>query len=50
MYGLGNLERNQTGETISCLAFDKAGKYLSVGDYDGRVVVFTYSETLDDKG
>lgn len=47
VYGLGNLDRNLNGEIISTLTFDKSGKYLSVGDHDGRIVIFTFNDTAE---
>jgi hypothetical protein len=31
-------------DRISAMTFDKEGGFLSVGDHDGRVVIFTYVE------
>lgn len=46
MQGLGNKKSAYTSEEdrISALTFDHSGQYLSVGDHDGRVIIFKFKE------
>ncbi len=49
MQGLGNTTSAFTSEEdrISALTFDQSGHYLSVGDHDGRVIIFKFKESDD---
>lgn len=44
------MEDRIENDRISAMTFDKEGKFLSVGDHDGRVVVFSFVEpSMEDK-
>lgn len=47
--GLGDTDTENTseGDTISTISFDKMGKYLSLGDIGGRIIVFAFKEEGD---
>lgn len=47
--GLGdtNADNISEGDTISTITFDKMGKYLSLGDTGGRIIVFAFKEEGD---
>lgn len=40
-HGLGNLQSKSEEDHISAMTFDKQGKYLSVGDHEGRICIFS---------
>jgi hypothetical protein len=48
MTSLGEKDSSQIlqGDILSALAFDTTGKYLSIGDYGGRCIIF--SENIDE--
>jgi hypothetical protein len=48
MTSLGEKDSTQIlqGDILSALAFDTTGKYLSIGDYGGRCIIF--SEVIDE--
>lgn len=48
MTSLGEQDSTQIlqGDILSALAFDTTGKFLSIGDYGGRCIIF--SEGLDE--
>ena len=47
--GLGDVDTDNVseGDTISTLSFDKMGRYLSLGDIGGRIIVFAFKEEGD---
>ena len=44
------MEKAQDQDMISCLSFDKTGKYLSLGDRAGRLIIFEENEQGKHKG
>ena len=45
-----SMEKAQDQDMISCLSFDKTGKYLSLGDRAGRLIIFEENEQGKHKG
>lgn len=47
--GLGDTDSDSISDsdTISTISFDKMGRYLSLGDIGGRIIVFAFKEEGD---
>ena len=47
--GLGDLDYQSITpqDHVSALTFDKEGRYLSLGDNGGRVIIFTFHEEVE---
>lgn len=40
VFGEPDIDKISHKDELSCISFDKSGKYLSVGDKGGRIVIF----------